>query len=116
MHGYCGSTLRACAGDLLDFAHMPTREDMLKSYITLSRLAQPFSPMVFRQGLLPGPHLLMEFWRGCMKMQQMQVAWGRSEQKENKQKSNLKSIQWPCGACRRELPCVMYGVDSEDRT
>ena len=96
-HGYCGSTLRACVGDPFDFAHTPTREDMLKSYITLSRVrtaetllvAQPFSPMVFRQGLLPGPHLLMEFWRGCLSMKQVQEAWSRAEQKENKQKSNL---------------------------
>ena len=46
----------------------PTLEDMLRAYIIRSRikeadkimLAQPYSPQLFRQGLLPGPQLLLD--------------------------------------------------------
>jgi hypothetical protein len=67
-HAYCGSTLEACIGDLLPWHQKPRREDALKAYIIKSRvrqtdrllLAQPYSPHLFRQGVHPGPHLLLK--------------------------------------------------------
>ena len=68
-HAYCGETLPAASADLLTFHEEPKRESMQKGYITLSRfefvgnmlISQPCAPMLFRQGPLPGPNLLMEF-------------------------------------------------------
>ena len=56
-HAYCGSTLRACKGDLLHWSATPTSESMLRAYIIRSRvkaaddilLVQPYSPHLFRQ-------------------------------------------------------------------
>jgi hypothetical protein len=70
-HGYCGSTLQAALIDLRNFNNTPTRDDMLRGYIAASRvrsaetllIVQPYAPMLFRQCVLLGPHLLMEFWR-----------------------------------------------------
>jgi hypothetical protein len=59
--------------DCLSFGAKPSRDDVLKGYVGISRaknaedllIAQPFAPMLFRQGPLPGPKLLVEFLRGC---------------------------------------------------
>ena len=67
-HAYCGSTLNADLGDLLTWDHTPRLEDMLKAYIIKSRVrsaedimvCQPYNPHLFRQGLLPGPALLLD--------------------------------------------------------
>ena len=67
-HAYCGSTLPAAIGDCLSWDERPRREDMLRSYIIKSRvrqaenilIVQPYSPHLFRQGMLPGPQLLLE--------------------------------------------------------
>ena len=72
IHGYCGDTLDAMIGDLLEWNRKPCPEDMHKAYISKSRirrvehmlLVQPYSPHLFRQGELPGPQLLMELLRG----------------------------------------------------
>ena len=69
-HSYTGYTLEAALTDVLSWTTTPTREHMLRGYCTLSRtctaetllVMQPFAPMLFRQGELPGPHLMMEFW------------------------------------------------------
>lgn len=62
-HGYCGSTLEQAKGDLLEWHRPPSMEAMLRAYIIRSRirmaerflLIQPYSPMLFAQGTLPGP-------------------------------------------------------------
>ena len=67
-HAYCGSTLPAALGDLLPWTHKPRLEDMLRGYIIKSRvkqtqnifIAQAYSPHLFRQGVLPGPQLLLD--------------------------------------------------------
>ena len=56
---------------------------MLRAYCTMSRtctaetllVMQPFAPMLFRQGELPGPHLMMEFWRGKLAAENVEAAW-----------------------------------------
>ena len=67
-HAYCGATMSATSGDLLPWSKKPTLEDMLRAYIIRSRvkqadkimLAQPYSPHLFRQDLLPEPQLLLD--------------------------------------------------------
>ncbi len=62
-HAYCGTTMETTLGDLLSWHMKPCLEDMLKAYIIKSRIrkaenlmiSQPYSPHLFRQGLLPGP-------------------------------------------------------------
>ena len=57
---------------LIPVIRKPRMEDMLKGYIIKSRiretdkilLAQPYSPHLFRQGVLPGPGLLLEVLLG----------------------------------------------------
>ena len=71
-HAYCGSTLRACKGDLLHWSATPTSESMLRAYIIRSRvkaaddilLVQPYSPHLFRQKKAPGPRLLLARQQG----------------------------------------------------
>ena len=78
-HGYCGSTLNAALVDLLNFSKTPTWDDMLRGYIAASRvrsaetllIVQPYAPMLFRQGVLLGPHLLMEFCRNHITRQEV---------------------------------------------
>ena len=62
----------------------PRAEDQWKAYIGISRLtsadgllvAQPFAPMLFRQGPLPGPTLIMQFQRGELDEDQLEKAFG----------------------------------------
>ena len=68
VHAYSGSTLEACIGDLLRWSTKATRSEALRAYIMLTLvrdaskllIAEPFSPNLFRQGVLPGPDLLMK--------------------------------------------------------
>ena len=92
-HAYCGSALGACLGDLLPWSHKPRRDDALRAYIIKSRvrdaskllLARPYSPHLFRQGVLPGPHLLMEVLQKKMTPKDAQKAWKEDEKKQAKQ-------------------------------
>ena len=67
-HAYCGSTLDAAIGDCLSWDERPRREGMLRAYIIKSRvreaenmlIVQAYSPHLFRQGMLPGPQLLLD--------------------------------------------------------
>ena len=60
--------LDACIGDLLPWWHVPRMDDQLRGYIIKSRvmdsknllITQPYSPQLFRHGVLPGPYLLHE--------------------------------------------------------
>ena len=68
VHAYCGNTLNAALGDMLVWSAKSRMDDMLRAYIIRSRvrlaenvlIAQPYSPQLFRQGVLPGPQLLMD--------------------------------------------------------
>ena len=82
-HAYCGSTLMACIGDLLAWHARPRQEDAQKGYIIKSRtrdaakmlLAQPYCPMLFRQGVQEGPQLLLQVLRGEITTAEAKVAW-----------------------------------------
>ena len=67
-HANCGSTLEAALGDFLHWSAKPSLSAMLKAYIIRSRVkevddiivAQPYNPHLFRQGIQPGPQLLLD--------------------------------------------------------
>ena len=86
-HAYCGTTLDACLGDLLPWYHRPRKDDALRAYIIKSRvktgsnllLAQAYSPHLFRQGVLPGPDLLMRVLEGSLPPEDAKKAWKARE-------------------------------------
>ena len=95
-HAYCGSTMDAALGDLLSWEVRPRRDDMLKAYIIKSRvklthqlfLSQPYSPHLFRQGLLPGPALLVDVLRGEKTPKEAAAAW-KAETAQRKEEKAL---------------------------
>ena len=96
-HAYCGATMNATLGDLFPWHKKPTLEDMLRAYIIKSRikeadkmiLAQPYSPHLFRQGLLPGPKLLLDVLLEKLDYKEVQKQWSTLE-KDSTYKSSTK--------------------------
>ena len=110
-HAYCGSTLDACIGGLLPWHQMPRREDALKAYIIKSRvrkaerliLAQPYSPHLFRQGVLAGPDLLLRVLTKSITWEEAAKLWKSEERKARQENSSGKDPRpW---YLRMELPC-----------
>ena len=93
-HAYCGSTMAAALGDLLSWELRPRHDDTLKAYIIKSRvklaqqllLSQPYSPHMFRQGLLPGPALLLDVLLGKKASKEAKAAWKAAMAKKNKKR------------------------------
>ena len=91
---------------------------MLRAYCTMSRtctaetllVMQPFAPMLFRQGELPGPHLMMEFWRGKLAAEDVEAAWKTAQASQAKAQNRLEDVAWPCSICKEELDHSHYGV------
>ena len=111
-HSYVGYTLKAALADCLSWDATPTRDHMLRAYCTMSRtctaktllVMQPFAPMLFRQGELPGPHLMMKFWHGRLAAKDLKAAWESAEAVQNKTKNGLGDVHWPCCVCKKDLP------------
>ena len=129
-HAYCGTTMDAALGDLLSWELKPRLEDMLKAYITKSRvkqaqhlmLSQSYSPHVFRQGLLPGPALLRDVLTKKKTPLQAKRAWTASRTEDAKTKGKkpywLTSQTLPCRSCSDAMnggrsavasTCISYG-------
>jgi hypothetical protein len=110
-HAYCGSTLEACLGDLLPWHQKPRKEDALRAYIIKSRvrdasrilLAQPYSPHLFRQGVLPGPHLLMQVLQNEITPEEAKKAWKKAEKASKAEESTgqswIETMELPCRRC-----------------
>ena len=125
-HSYCGSSLEACIGDLLDWWVKPTRDAAVRGYIIKSRvrkaenllMAKPYSPALFRQGPPSGPAYLLEVLKGTMTRQQAVKAWHQEtadlEEKKQKQQESEAQEKWPrtmqlpCRECKKELPLKSY--------
>ena len=138
-HAYCGSTLPAALGDLLPWWHKPRLEDMLKGYIIKSRvketqdilIAQPYSPHLFRQGVLPGPQLLLDTLMAGKAdakktLETAKKAWKEYEQNKSSCSAGgtwLLEQTLPCRNCtdknngvlRREDKMVCRAVSHEPR-
>jgi hypothetical protein len=115
IHAYCGDTLDAMLGDLLEWYRKPSADDMHKAYISKSRirmadhmlLVQPYSPHLFRQGELPGPRLLMEVLRGNLSTENARLAWRKFEKEKDSTKSKgggnwVFAMPLPCRRCTDE--------------
>ena len=106
VHGVTGRTLEAAVADLKPFYKKPNQEDALMGYISISRvqkaetflLAQPFPPMLFRQGPQPGHQLLMEFLRKEVPEENLQKRWEAIDKAKKEAKVELKLLSWRC--CR----------------
>ena len=121
-HYYCGTSLDVETGHLLHWWRTPTKDDALKSYIIKSRvkqnenllITQPYSPHLFRQGVLPGPDLLHKVLTRRIEPEDAQQAWQQvekeSEDKEpgkktaaDKKATNpLKKTKACCRQCSRD--------------
>ena len=110
-HAYCGDTLHACIGDLLKWFQISTLDQALRAYIIKSRvrdaanllIAQPYSPMLMRQGVQPGPHLLWQALKKEITPKEAKKEWEKHEaQKATEQKAGsswLDRITVPCRRC-----------------
>ena len=121
-HFYCGSSLDACIGDLLAWPNKPRRDAALRAYIIKSRvkdcsqllLPQPYSPQLFRQGVMPGPHLLHETLMKRKTPEEAKLAWKKHDREEEEaakaakkasdkqQVSQLSTVQACCRGCSDE--------------
>ena len=116
-HAYCGSTVEATMGDLLPWSKKPQLADMLKAYIIKSRvrladkllLAQPYSPHLFRQGLLPGPQLLLDVLLGNITEEAAKAAWKKIEKAKKEAKAKTD-----CWSQEQTLPCRRCTDNSKD--
>ena len=123
IHSFVGASLPAAMLDCLHFARTPKREDMLKAYLGISRvtelegllIVQPYHPMLFRQGALPGPELLMQFWRGTTQAADLEAKWQELEKLASKQQKRLDKMSWHCYACERDLKATSFGAVLDNR-
>ena len=56
-------------------------------------LAQPYSPRLFRQGVLPGPDLLMKVLRSEITQADAKRLWKEDEDSQEKQSKVAKTIE-----------------------
>ena len=106
IHSYTGENLPTGIVDCLSVEDTPRPEDQWKAYIGISRstsadgllLAQPFAPMLFRQGLLPGPTLQLRFQRGELNEDQLEKEWEKVTSRKRHSMA-FKDVRWPCGRC-----------------
>ena len=67
-HAYCSGNLNAAIEVLLGREHQPQQNDALRGNMIKNRvksaskllLAQPYNQHLIRQGVCPGPHLLLQ--------------------------------------------------------
>jgi hypothetical protein len=67
----------------LPWSAKPDKAAQLSAYMSLSRVShiddtyitQPYSPLLFSQGDLPGPELLLKFQRGDLDVDDLEAAW-----------------------------------------
>ena len=66
-------------------------------------LAQPYSPHLFRQGLLPGPKLLLDLLLRKVSYAQVKKQWSEVEKEKQENKSSKKyevaNMELPCRRC-----------------
>ena len=83
----------------MKWTSVPTLDQALRAYIIKSRirdgdkllLAQPYSPMLFRQGVQPGPKLLLDTLRKEITPKEAKKKWSEfdAEQKEAAKHGNF---------------------------
>ena len=125
-HSYCGTSLDACIGDLLDWWQKPTRDGTVRGYIIKSRvreaqnllLAKPYSPHLFRLGPPAGPNYLLKVLQGAQSKKNALAEWSAAEKKaataQEEAKENEPADKWPrcmplpCRDCGKEKPLSAF--------
>ena len=74
---------------------MRTKEGLL--------VVQPFHPMLFRQGPVLGPKVIMGYKRGEISDEDLEQAWADAVQSTQAVDEKLNELQYPCGVCDAEL-------------
>ena len=123
-HAYCDSAMDACIGDLLPWRRRPQCEDALRAYIIMSRvkdayqllIAQPYSPQLFRQGVLLGPDLLLRVLRDEISTEEAQAKWKEDDEERQKMKSSEQpkwplSMTIPCRRCPDDIGGMGVAMD-----
>ena len=111
IHSFVGTSLDAAMLDCLEINKTPSHADQLKGYLGKTRVrtkegllvVQPFHPMLFRQGPLPGPKLIMEYQRGEISDDNLEKAWGDAVENTQAVEKKFEKIRYPCGVCDGEL-------------
>ena len=89
----------------------PTMDQALRAYIIKSRvrdgsnllLVQPYSPMLLRQGVQPGPHSLLETLRRKLTPKEAKAQWAvfvkQQHEKDKHTFAWMEDILLPCRQC-----------------
>ena len=124
-HAYCGTSLDACVGDLLDWWLKPYKDAAVRGYIIKSRvrraenllLAKPYSPWLFRLGAPAGPNYLLQTLRGKPRseaLKEWQQEEKEAEEKKQAEESHGLQTKWPftmkleCRHCERLLRLTAF--------
>ena len=115
-HSYTGATLAKAIVDCLDMAMTPKIEDMTKAYVCISRvrqahdllIAQPFTPALFKQGVIIGPHLLLRRFKESLSEASVEDEWQRLESAYKDVTRAFKGLSWQCGECMALKSIVDY--------
>ena len=117
IHSATGRTMDSSIVDLGDIGQYPSFDAAMRGYIGLSRvraahhilLAQPFSPMLFRQGAQPFPSLLLEVLRGNVASEEVgaQCTAARAKRR-GVQLLKSENTRWLCSACQKEKTTHEY--------
>jgi hypothetical protein len=121
VHAVTGGQLPTAIGELDTYEVAPTQEDALKGYIVLSRvekanniaIAQPSSPVLFRQGPLESAELLLDVLRGNVPREDLEQRWEQIEERRRKRKNKLIDQTWKCVLCAASWPWAAYALELE---
>ena len=93
-------------------------ENQLSGYMCLSRaeaidgicIVQAYAPNLFRQGDLPGPNLLLKFWRGEIEQKDLEAAWKKQSKKKRKPNNWCWVEEMPlfCRGCSETAETDIY--------
>ena len=124
-HSYCGTSLDACIGDLLDLWQKPQTDASVCGYIIQSSvrlaenllLARPYSPKLFASGAPSGPKYMLEVFRGNVAREDALLQWKEEEERADAL-AELESekckdrwpldMKFPCLHCGEEKPLGSY--------
>ena len=106
IHAATGRTMSSAIPDLGDIGALPSFAAAMRGYIGLSRvtaahkllLAQPFNPLLFRQGPQPYPTLLMDVLNGVVSPGQITEECRKAAERSRKM-LQYKDQVWLCGEC-----------------
>ena len=108
-----GATLKAALIDCESWDDETNHEKQLTAYMCFSRaetiegicVIQRYAPNLFRQGDLPGPNLLLKFWREEIAQTDLEAAFRKQSKKQRKPNNWCWLEQMPlyCRGCSEQV-------------